>query len=86
VGKQRGKFNLNIISRLRNNGLLHKVHLWTDVSIGTFALVGLLWADMLNIFVQADLVFHMTIMVLAFGGIIAERIFHGKKHKGMATH
>jgi|SRR6185503_17500060 len=70
----------------KRNGILHKVHLWTDVSIGMFALLGLLWADLFNLFVQADLVFHLTIMTLAFGGIALERIFHGKKHGGLSTH
>lgn len=77
---------MNIIEGLKNNGLLHKVHLWTDVAIGTFALVGLFWADWFNLFIHADLVFHITIFTLAFGGIIAERVFHGSKHKGMSVH
>jgi hypothetical protein len=75
-----------MFARLRSNGLLHKIHLYTDASIGTFALVGLFWGNFFNVFVQADLVFHLTIMTLAFGGIIAERVFHGKKHGGLATH
>lgn len=72
---------MTILNKLRNNGLLHKIHLWTDVAIGVFALVGLFWEGLFDFFIHADVAFHLLIATLAFGGIIAERVLH--KHKGV---
>ncbi len=65
------------------NGTLHKVHFFADLSIGSFALIGLVFAGVLDTFFQVDLYFHITIIVLTFGGILTERIFHRHKHRGV---
>lgn len=80
-----------MLNNLRNNGTLHKVHLWTDISIGLFALFGLITFlfgidEVLEVFFNVDLVFHIVIVIMVFGGIVAERIFHGGTHKGMNLH
>jgi hypothetical protein len=59
---------------------LHRVHLWSDFSIGVIALVGLLIRDVLEAWYQIDLVFHIIIFTLAAGMILAERVLHGSKH------
>ena len=65
------------------NGLLHRVHLYADLSISAMAIVGLFFADILETWFQVDLVFHIAIFVLATGGIISERVLHRHKHSGV---
>jgi hypothetical protein len=75
-----------IVWRLKNNGLLHKVHLYADLSISAIALIGIFFSGILEAWFQVDMVFHVIIFVVAMGGIIAEKVLHKRKHEGMATH
>ena len=59
---------------------IHKIHLWTDLSIGIIALVGLFIKDILHAWYALDLTFHIAIFVLATGMIAAERLVKHGKH------
>jgi hypothetical protein len=60
---------------------LHRAHLVADLSISTMAVVGLLFEDVLSLFFEVDIVFHVLIIALATGGIVAEKVFH--RHSGI---
>lgn len=60
---------------------LHRVHLLADLSISTMAVVGLLFEDVLSLFFEVDIVFHILIIILATGGILVEKVFH--RHSGI---
>lgn len=60
---------------------LHRAHLIADLSISTMAVVGLLFEDVLSLFFEVDIVFHVLIIILATGGIVAEKVFH--RHSGI---
>ena len=62
---------------------LHKVHFLADLSISVMAVVGLLFSDVLEIFFEVDMVFHILIFVLAIGGIVAEKFIFKHKHPGI---
>jgi general stress protein CsbA len=62
---------------------LHRIHLAADVSISAMAMVGLLFAEVLELFFEADFVFHVLIFVLAIGGVLIEKFFHRHKHAGV---
>ena len=70
------------------NGRLHRIHLYTDMGIGSIALATIVLGEEIigDLFWQADFVFHITVFVLAFGGIIAERVLHGKRHRDDHNH
>ncbi|HEY7507079.1 MAG TPA: hypothetical protein VH621_05695 [Nitrososphaera sp.] len=68
---------------MMKNGVLHRVHLYADLSISAMAFVGLFFAEILNTWFRVDLVFHLAIFVLAAGGIISEKILHRHKHSGV---
>jgi len=68
---------------MMRNGVLHRAHLYADLSISAMALVGLFFAEVLEAWFQVDLVFHIAIFALATGGIILEKIFHRHKHSGV---
>ncbi len=63
-----------------SDGTLHRIHLWADFSIGVIALVGLLFAEVLETWYTIDLVFHITIFIMATGGIVTEKLLHRHKH------
>lgn len=60
---------------------LHRVHLLADLSISTMAVVGLLFEDVLSLFFEVDIIFHILIIVLATSGILVEKLLH--KHSGI---
>lgn len=62
---------------------LHRVHLLADLSISVMAIVGLLFHEVLEVFFEVDLVFHILIFVLAIGGIVAEKFIFKHKHPGI---
>jgi hypothetical protein len=60
---------------------LHKSHLYADAAIGAIAISTVILGDeAFSFFARADLVFHIVIAVLAFGGIAAERLLHRSRH------
>ncbi len=62
---------------------LHRIHLAADVSISAMAIVGLLFAEVLELFFEADFVFHVLIFALAIGGVLIEKVLHRHKHAGV---
>jgi len=60
---------------------LHRAHLLADLSISAMAVVGLLFEDVLSLFFEVDIVFHIAIFVLAISGIVVEKVLH--KHSGI---
>jgi hypothetical protein len=60
---------------------LHRAHLLADLSISTMAVVGLLFEDVLSLFFEVDIIFHILIIVLAASGIAVEKILH--RHSGI---
>ena len=80
--------DMNIVERVKHNGILHKAHLYTDLAIGLFALVGLAalvlgFEEVIEAFFQIDLWFHIVVIALTFGMIAAERILHRHRHSGV---
>lgn len=64
---------------------LHRLHLIADAIIGGLALISLFLPDTWMVFLKLDVVFHITIFVLAFSVIFSEKIFHRGKHQGIIS-
>lgn len=80
--------DMDAFQKIRHNGLLHKVHLYLDFSIGGFALLGLAallfgFEGLINTFFEVDLWFHVSVIVMTFGMIVLERVLHRRKHSGV---
>jgi hypothetical protein len=66
-----------------NKETLHQLHLYADLTISALAIVGLFFAEILETWFQFDMIFHIVIFVIAISGIVAERVLHRHKHKGV---
>lgn len=73
------------LSSKLNKEILHRIHMITDAAIGALALGVIIFGEEVfhDLFLQADMVFHIIIVVLAFGAIVAERVLHRHRHKGV---